>query len=200
MKHKSIIFFVTIIVIFYVIRVSNLNDNIYFPNENIYNIGEEVELNEDFFNTSTEISDGYTLKVIDSEIYSIDDFIVKYNVKNNNIKRFDYVYIVKANFKNISNDKIGKAGINLSHYILQETSYITLMENDILSIVNNFDQNSFSLYLNSEKEIMIPFAISKKDIDIERLIDGKLRLVVSLYPNKKVIRLDGPKLIQDKMP
>ena len=199
MKHKSIVFFVTIMVMFYIIRVSNLNDNTYFPDETIYNIGEEVELNEDFFNTSTENSDGYTLKVIDSEIYSIDDFIVKYNVKNNNIKCFDYVYVVKANFKNISNDKIGEAGINLSHYILQETSYITLMENDILSIVNNFDQNSFSLYLNSEKEIMIPFAISKKGIDIEHLINGKLQLVVSLYPNKKVIKLDSPKLIQDKM-
>ena len=46
---------------------------------------------------------------------------------------------------------------------------------------------------------MIPFAISKKGIDIERLINGKLQLVVSLYPNKKVIKLDSPKLIQDKM-
>ena len=54
---------------------------------------------------------------------------------------------------------------------------------------NEFDYAGFSLSPAQEREFIIPFGINEDYININRLNTGETRLVVSLYPNKKMINL-----------
>ena len=56
-------------------------------------------------------------------------------------------------------------------------------------LINEFDYAGFSLSPAQEREFIIPFGINEDYININRLNTGETRLVVSLYPNKKMINL-----------
>ena len=47
----------------------------------------------------------------------------------------------------------------------------------------------FSLEKGTYYDLTIPFGINERFIDIDDLCNGETQLVVSLYPNKKVINL-----------
>ena len=191
MKNKIfIISLLLFLAIIYTIRVIYLNSNTLAPEEVKYKIGDEVAIENDFFDSSTEKMNGYSVTITDTNVLSIDEFKSEYGEFKNE-GHAEYIYLVKATFKN-ENNKFGeKAGINLGQYILQENSYINFIDREAYGLTNEIDSLMFSLRENSEMEFVIPFTINPMYINIEKLKSGEPTLVVSLYPHKKIIELNN---------
>ena len=189
MKKIIKIFTAVSISVIYIIRVFYINNNSYAPKIKKYNSSETVPIENDFFDSSNEKMDGYYVKLLNTELLTINEFESQYGTINNDLQA-DYIFLVKVLFINDDNGYGENAGINLTQYILQEKSYINFINREVYCAVNDFKSLSFSLRKNSEKEFIIPFGINCNHIDIERIKNGSPELVVSLYPNKKSIKLN----------
>ncbi len=190
MKNKiSVISISLLLVIVYISRVIYVNSNTIAPEIVKYKIGDEVPIEDDFFDQSSEKMNGYSIKVTDTDILTIDEFESKYGEYENEFHA-EYIYIVTAIFKNSNNSLGESAGIDLGQYILQQNSYINFIDREAYELINEFDSIKFALRENSEMEFVIPFDINSMYIDIEELKSGDPTLVVSLYPHKKVIKLN----------
>lgn len=95
--------------------------------------------------------------------------------------------MIRAKFKNNNTIVSEKTGININHLILQETSFISYPDKDTFMFLNDL---GFSLSPKKEREFLIPFGINEDYINIDELINGDTKLVVTLYPNKKKINLN----------
>ncbi len=182
---------ISILFVVYTIRVITINKNFSSPENEYYYIGDSVPIENNFFDTSDEKMDGYSLTVLDTTLMSMDEFNEKYvNIEDVHNKPCNYVYLVRILFKNTSNDMGNEAGIDLMQYILQESAYTTLVETSYFKYLNDFDALKFALRENSEKEIVVPFRIITQNVDINQIKNGCPTLVVSLYPHKKIIKLN----------
>ena len=187
MKIKIFVTIISIIlVISYITRLIYINNKTFAPKIITYSIGEEVPIEDDFFDSSFEKMNGYSLTVTDTKIVSIDEFKSEYSEFKNQMNA-EYICLVKVTFRNNDNAFGEGAGINLEQYMIQEKSYINLPDKEAFRLINGFDSLMFSLRLNSEKELIIPFDINTDYIDIKKIKSGNTSLVVSLYPHKKVI-------------
>lgn len=157
-----------------------------------YNIGDEVPFERDFFFSNSEMCDGYSITVLDTCYLTVDEFKKQYNVADESVLEFaEYVYMLKVNFKNNSDINSEKTGISMNRLILQETSFISYPDNNAFMLLNNLNHTGFSLPSKYEKEFLIPFGINDSYIDIDELIKGDTKLVITLYPNKKMINLNS---------
>lgn len=194
MKYKISAFIISLILILGgILRFSHINKEmqIYNSTKKIYNIGDEVPFEKDFFFNTGEIADGYSITVSDTSYFTINEFKEKYNINYDSILEFsEYVYIIRVKFKNNNTNSSEKTGININHLILQETSFISYPDMDTFMFLNDFDYFGFSLSSNKEREFIIPFGINEDYININELINGDTKLVVTLYPNKKMINLN----------
>ena len=187
---KSIYFIIIsiILILLYTLRIITININ--FPkSKNVYySIGETVPIENNFFDSNNEKMNGYSLNVIDTSLLSMNEFNDIYKIKNiNNTK--NYVYLIKIEFENTNNNNGTNSGIDLNQYILQETSYITYVSPDYFKYINNFNSLRFALKENSKKEFIIPFEIITQNVDIKQIINGSPNLIISLYPEKKIINV-----------
>lgn len=188
-KFFSLSLLVTIIVA-YIIRFAIINTHEEYPKDIIYNIGDEVQFEKDYFDNSNNCSNGYSIAVSKTELVKSEDFISRYGFNESELRiKGDYVFLVKAKYSNNLNIENKVVGIDLSNFLLQETSYISLADRESIHKVNDFNVMKFSLKPKTSKEIILPFIIDTKQIDIKRIKRGKPYLVVSLYPNKKKIAL-----------
>lgn len=191
MKNKILVISISLLlVIVYISRVIYVNSNTLAPEIVRYKIGDEVPIKDDFFDQSSEKMNGYSIKVTDTDILTIDEFESKYGEYENEFHA-EYIYIVTAIFKNNNNSFGESAGIDLGQYILQQNSYINFIDREAYKLTNEIDSIKFSLRENSEMEFVIPFDINSMYIDIEELKLGMPTLVVSLYPHKKIIELSN---------
>lgn len=192
MKVKRIILFFVCFssITLYCLRVYNVSNKEYIYQIKYYNIGEEVSLDDDFFDIKEDAPNGYSISVINSEMISRNDFIYKYNISENEIPIFyENIYLITAKFHNYNENLNEKSGVNLTYYALQAGEYMTYAYRDVIPKINNINSFAFSLAPNSEIELIIPFFINPEYISSRRLKKGHPTLVVSLYPNKKCIYL-----------
>lgn len=155
-----------------------------------YELLEEVYIENDFFNTSEEQMNGYSITVLNSELITKEEFCKRFDYTNEKAQNLlEYMLVLKVRFKNISNNSGENAGIDLYQYILQETTYINFIDEDAFKIINKFESLLFALRCDSEREFYIPFNINTDMVDIKQLEEGNPSLIISLYPNKKIINL-----------
>lgn len=168
----------------------NKKMQVYASTEKFYNIGDEVPLEKDFFFNIGESAEGYSITVLDTYYLPVDEFKKQYNITDNSFLEFsEYVYMIKANFKNNNSTTSENTGISINRLVLQESSFISYPDTKAFMLINEFDYAGFSLSPAQEREFIIPFGINEDYININRLNTGETRLVVSLYPNKKMINL-----------
>lgn len=181
-----------ILAITYMLRVNFVNTTLPLPVTLKYEMGAEVAIEDDFFDSSDENMNGYTVTVLGTELLTIDEFIALYEIEDSSEYDYlEYVYLVTASFRNMSNKYGEMGGINLSKYVLQKSSYITYMDIELYYMVNNVNAYSFSLNPGTKKKLIIPFGIDTAYIDVERINDEFPRLVVTEYPHKKIIELSS---------
>ena len=190
MKNVILRIAISILVVAYILRVYFVNTTHPFPVTQKYEMGAEVAIENDFVDSSDENMNGYTVTVLDTELLTINEFVEHYEIEDSSEYDYlEYVYLVSVRFRNVSSECGERGGINLSRYILQKTSFITYMDQDIYKMTNGIDIYSFSLRLGTEKDLIIPFGIDTEYIDVQQIEDGTLELVISAYPHKKTIKL-----------
>ena len=193
MKNKRIILFLVIIIMIslYCLRVNQLCKKEYIYHIQYYNHGEEVSLDNDFFDIKQDAPNGYSIKVLKTELISREDFMYKYNISEEAIPRFyENVYLVTAKFHNYNEILNENTGVNLTYYVLQDDEYMTYAYREVIPAINNINTFAFSLIPNSDAELIIPFFINPEYVSIQRLKNGNPTLIASLYPNKKAIYLN----------
>lgn len=190
MKNRFTFLVISIIIIIaYIVRVVHINSDNISPDIITYKLGDEVPIEDDYFNSSDEKMNGYTIKVLDTEIISMEKFQTEHSSFISDLQA-ENIFIVKVLVRNVDNTLESNAGINFGHYLIQEGSYINMLNRDAYPFVNKFNSLSFSLRCDSEMEFILPFNIDSQYIDVEKLKSGEPTLVVSLYPHKKVIELN----------
>lgn len=193
MKYKLFAFTIAFVIILGgTCRFFHINKKmqVYASTEKFYNIGDEVPLEKDFFFNIEESAEGYSITVLDTYYLPVDEFKKQYNITDNSFLEFsEYVYMIKANFKNNNSTTSENTGISINRLVLQESSFISYPDTKAFMLINEFDYAGFSLSPAQEREFIIPFGINEDYININRLNTGETRLVVSLYPNKKMINL-----------
>mgnify|MGYP003419214407 CR=1 FL=1 len=169
-------------------KISVVNSKNYKPKTLFYTLCDEVQIEGDFFESSSEKMDGYSITVLNTEIISTKDFIDQNNSYSNKMNG-EYLYLVKVKFRNINNKYGNSAGIDIGQYILQHNSYINFVEREAFQLINNIETQKIALRENTEMEFTLPFHIVSDYIDVNKLNNKDTQLVVSLYPQKKVIQL-----------
>ena len=69
---------ISILFVVYTIRIITINKNFSSPENEYYYIGDSVPIENNFFDTSDEKMDGYSLTVLDTTLMSMDEFNEKY--------------------------------------------------------------------------------------------------------------------------
>jgi hypothetical protein len=157
---------------------------------NTYYKNEEVSLNDNFFGSASESSNGYSISVLDTSEITVNEFKKKYDINENiGIEYADYIGIVHVKIKNLNCEKGEKGGINMQRFILQNNAHISYYAPPAYSYINYFPNTMFSLAQNDEQEFWIPFSLTNDKLNINEFSQGDSYLIVSLYPTKCRIRL-----------
>lgn len=195
MKAKIIVLMIFIILTsLYIYRVKTISDIDFYPKVIHYYLNEEVIFENDFYDSIQSNMEGYSVTFLDYELFAKEDFLIRYHLQDNAVfPNTSYVLVVKANFKNKTDNYSNDHGINAAQFILQDNAYMTFASRDLISEINEGTNYAFSLMPNSEKDVLIPFCIDLDYISIKRIKNGEGNIVVTLYPNKKVISLTDSK-------
>ncbi|WP_303834886.1 DUF5028 domain-containing protein [Ruminococcus flavefaciens] len=192
MKYSKLLKAISVIAIItvYVARIYYVNSKPMYPMNEIYAKENEVEIGNDFFDSSKDKMNGYSVEVLDTELLRIDDFYNKYNVpQEERVDYNDYMYLVSVKFRNNTNEMRENAGIKLPNYLLVNNSFMTLSDIDLYKYVNRSSKLMFSLDKGTDADIILPFPISEEKISIRKFKKGNPQLIISLYPTRKAILL-----------
>lgn len=192
-KKRTIIKIIILIsIIVYVLQVFYINhSHTYASKICSYQIGEDIELRDDFFFYESEKANGYRIKVLETEIIKKDEFYDKYNVEDRELFEFsEYVLLIKANFKNISSPDDGSTGVDLSNYMIQKEAFMEYINCNAVRYVNEIEHPKFYLKQGTDLDFILPFGIDTYYITLGELKNKNTSLVISLYPHKKVIYLN----------
>lgn len=190
MKRIIICSITLILSIAYGIRVYNVNSQKEYPITKKYTLNDEVFIDEDFFNSNSEDMNGYSVKVNNTKLLTADEVKKQFNINDDEtFSLYDHIFLVNVTFGNHGNNNGEISGIDIGNYILQNNGFINIAERDAYSVFNDNKPMKFSLEKGTYYDLTIPFGINERFIDIDDLCNGETQLVVSLYPNKKVINL-----------
>lgn len=173
----------------YSARVYAVNKDVKLAVRQIYKKGEAVPYEKDFNITANEVSDGYTMQVLETKIMAAKDFCRKYNVTDMKIANYDYM--VKVSVENVSNQHVGEQGVTLGILMLIGTNYSLIPSPDMFAAVNSdMPQMSFSLQPGTSKELWIVYELIPGNVpDCRQLEKDPPMLQITQYPHQKLLLL-----------
>ncbi len=199
-KKRIIIIILIGILLGSAIRIYIVNTGVERQKKEYFKVNETVEFADDFSNNSDYIIDGYTVKVIDSWIFTATEFYKKYNLitedetlsEDTQVK---YYYVVKALFTNESNQSVGEKGIDLSNILLVGTDYNINIGSMVYGLINPKmpEGLGFSLREGTSAEVLLPYPVipeniaANKKAAYEKLNKRTPCLQITSYPTKKLI-------------
>jgi len=171
------------------------------PVVKIYYMNENVPYEDDYFRRADNILNGYSATVLGYEIIPYYEYAEKYNIDlpeietdeaGNTIYRPEYVYDVEIKFVNTDNedgtiDMFDTLLVNGKELMLRADEY--LWDKMYPQLAGSY---SFRLRTNTEKVFHIPFVVESvysKRYPIEKIKKQNMSLVISQYPEKKVIEI-----------
>jgi len=175
------------------VRFYFVNQSIDAPVVQVFPKGVEVPVEKDFFISSDEDMDGYTVTVLDAELLPVKDFLQRYNATDqvDTLGNFtDYIYMVRVSVGNQNNPFTDEKGIALSLYYLKGTDYVLSLEDICYRIANpNMPGTSFSLRQGTSMELVLPFDVMSSQTSRKHILNDPPKLQISLYPHQKLIEL-----------
>lgn len=181
------------------IRIAYVNINAERPKTVVYEQGVEVEFGNNFYESSAESRDGYSIKVLSSRIVKTDDFLKENNIDKLSIPTDiddpfikyvpEYVVDVEVLLKNTSNNK-DNGGIDL-YYLSLAADDFKLQVNDNIwdALYPQLNASKrFKLRENTVETIHFPFAISYGDAEVTKAVSSDMlfvndyQLILSKYP------------------
>ncbi len=193
MKKIVIISLSVALILAWSIRFYLVNRDIDLPAVRVFQKGENVPVEKDFFVYSDEGMDGYNVKVLEAELVSVDTFLQSYNAggQAENIGIFtDYIYMVRVSFGNQYNSFVNEKGIDLQVYYLKGTDYVLSLEDTCYRIANpDMPGTSFSLRQGTDMELVLPFSVMSSQTSRDHILEDPPKLQISLYPHQKLLEL-----------
>lgn len=183
------------------IQIVQVNSKVSIPKVEEYKIGENVELEKNYFYSEIESCDGYSIRVNNVELLTYTDFLKKYNSEEQEkslISREDplfpdMVYDVEITISNTNTDD-KEYGIDVGMYGIYAADFDLQFENTLYDIANPEVGDgiyAFKLQPQTEMEFHLPFGVpltSKYAYLNKKVVEeSKLSMVLSLYPVQKQI-------------
>ena len=158
-----------------------------------YETGEFVPLDGDFFLTSSENTNGYSIKVNNLELINYSEMMAKY--KNGNDELSEHTYCAMLNIT-VKNDGNSDGGINTLVLTLYDGALAIPVDYDIWQLIDErYMGFTFRIRPDTEVDLTIPYtaqlldeAVNKNDV-AKRLENDTFKLCVSEYPKLKLINV-----------
>jgi hypothetical protein len=160
-----------------------------------YPKGEVIPVGENFFRSSAELMDGYSVKVVDSQIVSTEEYLAANGRQGEGdgdaVGLPEYWYLVKVEFTNENAESVGEGGIDLSDYTLRGSDYMLTLNPAGIELVNDdLASQRFSLLPDKPPfEVVIPFGIFTETNAIEHVGNDPPALQICAYPESKLLLL-----------
>lgn len=197
MKKCIITIFSICLVSVIVFRIYYLNVNAVQPQENYYNLNEEVSIGENYFESEIENMNGYSIICHEVKVKTYKQFISEYTnskdyVYDSPLPKPLYVYDVLITIKNNDNSE---GYIDLFNYKLQTSNtYYQINENFWELTVPQLEGSlNFKLRKDTSMEFHLPFTNNpyfEKKNDNKDFQKSPFYLVISQYPIKKMIEVN----------
>lgn len=182
------------LVILVVLRVYYLNRDVKQSVIRHYKIGEVVPLEKDFNQTSQDINEGYTVQVREGELLDLKTFYQKYNLAAGQLAEdvfTKYYYVIRVNFANTTDETRTDVGMDLTQFYLYGLTYFMVIDMQVFSLLNDIPSPAFSLKQNSEKEILIPYAVRPDGhTDRKGMLKDSPNLQITAYPQRKLLAVN----------
>ncbi|WP_314064899.1 DUF5028 domain-containing protein [uncultured Vagococcus sp.] len=193
MKKRSLACITILLLSLMILRIYYINKDVQVPIEKYYDVSEVVPFENDYTRNSDEIINGYTAKVLGAELIPIKEFYKTYlKVEGFSEETFaKYYYIVKVSFGNTTNLEGINTGISLANTSLVGTNYYMVIDSQVFSMLNpDMPGISFSLKLDSEKELLLPYAVvPSTHTDKKGFLKDPPKLQITEYPNRKLLAI-----------
>ena len=182
-----------LLVLGWALRVCSVNSDLNLPEKIVYPFGETVPIEKDYFDYESEDMDGYSVRVLGSELMTAEEFLARYNASNRLSElggSSDYVYAVEVSVTNSYNPYTGEKGISLLLYNLVGKNYILTIDGICFDASNpHMPGPSFSLQQNACITIVLPFIASAWQNDYDDLLENPPMLQITQYPHQKLLKI-----------
>ncbi len=199
MKKRRIIFLLigVCLICLFAIRVYFVNRDVPSQVVKEYAKGETVPFGNDYTTSSEQIIDGYTIKILDSEILSVSNFRKKYHLTEEDLNGqyafTEAYYVVKTQFANVDNQAGEKMGISLLNLMLVGKNYMVMFSAPPYQKLNpNMPiGGGFSLRPGTDMTVYITYPIiSGNTPDISELRKHPPKLQITAYPTRKLLDIE----------
>ena len=177
----------------FAVRFCIVNHDVDVPEVLTYEKGEEVPLEKDFFYYSSEDMEGYSIQVLDSALYSVDEFLKEYHAED--IAEYmgdftDYIYTVRLKVSNHGNEQVGEKGIALTRCYLKGVDYILSLEEACYQAANpDMPGSSFSIRNGTSIEVVATYEVLDRLTSKKHILAHPPKLMISLYPHQKLLEI-----------
>lgn len=194
---KKILVIVVVLLVGWGVRFYAVNRDVDIPIVQVFPKGEEVPVGKDFFGYADEDMDGYTVTVLDAELFSAADFLQRYDAAEQAEilgNYTDFIYTVRVCIANRYNPYTDQKGISLQQYVLQGTDYILSFDDTCYQMANpDMPGASFSLRQGTSMELTLTFDVMSQITSIKHLLDDAPKLLITQYPHQKMIEVSQNK-------
>lgn len=159
----------------------------------VYDFGEQVELGKSvLFGDSME---GYSIRILDSRLRTIEEFAEAYHCSKEDLPEWEYMSSIFEVEVEISNKDNETTGIDFFQWSLQNESAVVSFHDTYYRIANadkGYESTAIAVRPGTSVRLKAEFPVPKlnfKPRDYRRLWDLDFRLVVTLYPEKRMMRL-----------
>lgn len=191
---KIIIFLLTIIIVTaYVIRVWNVNKDIDKSVVKEYAKGEIVPFEDDYIRTDDESTEGYSIEVLDSKIYTKKEFMEEFDADIKDNEGVKYVCKADIRIYNDNKELNTEMGIFLLFLpLLSERNYIMASEDLTLHVNPDLPAMSFCLRPESNMDISIIYELTEPmftDYNMKKVQEENFMICMTQYPTRKMLHI-----------
>lgn len=190
-KKILIILLILAAVTAYSVRVWHVNSNLDVSVVKEYEKGEIVPFGQDFNHTSNMIIDGYSVKVLDYNIYTKDKFVELFDIQTKLEDFTKYISTVDIKIYNDNKEINTEAGIFLPFIpLISKSDYIMCSEELTEEVNENLPGLSFSLRPESDMDVKIVYQMNEPYFTgLEQIKKKDFSVMISDYPTRKVLHL-----------
>lgn len=195
-----LIFLITVLV---GVRIWYVNQQVEVPPVDLYEMGEEVWLEDNVYWGDEEDASGYSITVNSAELMTCQEFLEKHNEKQEDFDAWmegdvnypEMVVNVHITVKNYNTVDSTEAGIFSAGFLLADRDCRLLLHSKLFYLANPTVDNyiKFALRAGTEMDLEIPFYFAPSDkvnpVPAARVRQGDFHMAVSLYPRQKEIRI-----------
>lgn len=192
---KRIICILTVGILFIGIgmRIYKVNAAVEKIPEQIYEFGETAELGNNIIFGDT--MDGYSIKINEVDLLSTEEFIEKYQCEKKDLPNWEYMPKVFDIEIEVSNEDNERTGIDLNQLYLENKAGLVSFDAIYYRIANadtGYVNTGIAVRPGTSVTLRVEFPVSRLNFSrraMKNLWEQELKLVVTLYPEKKVMAL-----------